>query len=252
MSDDDRSPADHLAALQTLLMSMEGIDSFLQQTADLASRAVEPPVSCGITSRHGRQPVTVSSSDGLAARLDERQYEVDGGPCLQAMATGEVVDVSDVGSEGRWPDYIGPARTMGVRSSLSMPLLVAGVSVGAVNLYDQRSPHAFDGVVRRDALAFVAQASTALALALRQWRSDEQAAQLEQALVSRSVIDQALGIVMSQQRCDAETAFAILRAHSQNNNVKLRDVAARLVARTSSGPAVPGPSSAGRSEPGPG
>jgi AmiR/NasT family two-component response regulator len=55
--------------------------------------------------------------------------------------------------------------------------------------------------------------------------------QLEQALSSRTVIDQAIGVIMGQQRCDAETAFALLRTHSQNNNLKLRDVAGDLITR---------------------
>jgi ANTAR domain len=68
----------------------------------------------------------------------------------------------------------------------------------------------------------------------------EDTAQLEQALSSRTVIDQALGILMAQQRCTSDDAFALLRAHPQNNNRKLHDVAADLITRVSGQPPGPG------------
>ena len=63
---------------------------------------------------------------------------------------------------------------------------------------------------------------------------------MEKALSSRTVIDQAIGILMGEQRCDAGTAFELLRTHSQNNNRKLRDVAIDLVTRVSGRPPVSG------------
>jgi GAF domain-containing protein len=127
------------------------------------------------------------------------------------------------------------AREQGLRSSLSLPLFVKDTSVGALNLYSFDRIHAFDDDARAHFEGFAAQASTALMLALRQAKHQATNQQLEAALVSRTVIDQALGIIMGQQRCTAHEAFDILRAHSQNNNIKLRDVAAQLVAHTSDG-----------------
>ncbi|WP_235737369.1 ANTAR domain-containing protein [Nocardioides alcanivorans] len=101
-----------------------------------------------------------------------------------------------------------------------------------MNFYSFDAPHDFTDSTRSLAELLAAQAATALFLAIRQIRSDETAAQLERALTFRSVIDQAIGIVMGQQRCGPEEAFALLRAHSQNNNKKLRTVAEDLVTRT--------------------
>jgi len=84
------------------------------------------------------------------------------------------------------------------------------------------------------------QATTALVLVLRNADQAQQSVQLEQALSSRTVIDQAIGILMAQQQGTAEEAFALLRAHSQNTNRKLRDVAADLITRVSGRAPAPG------------
>jgi GAF domain-containing protein len=234
-SSDEATPelVETFVALQTLLLTTEGIDSFLQEVAELAGQITLPSVSCGITAEYDGRPLTVASSDGRARALDESQYRLGEGTCLHAMRVGEVVDVPDTEVETRWPLYLQAAREQGLRSSLSLPLMVGNRSIGAVNVYCFDAKHDFDGETRRHADLFAAPASTALLLAFRQVKNTETTQQLENALSSRSVIDQALGIVMGQQRCSAEAAFALLRDHSQNNNKKLRLVAAELVARTS-------------------
>lgn len=89
-------------------------------------------------------------------------------------------------------------------------------------------PHAFDSHVDR-AQAFATQAAAALTVVVRQADQVRLSDQLRQALESRAVIDQALGIVMAQNRCDEAAAFAVLRNASQNRNKKLRDVAATVI-----------------------
>lgn len=76
---------------------------------------------------------------------------------------------------------------------------------------------------------------TKLVISLRD-RDQELAEQLQQALSSRSIIDQAIGVLMAQERCDAREAFELLRQHSQNNNRKLRDVAADVITRLTGHP----------------
>ena len=77
------------------------------------------------------------------------------------------------------------------------------------------------------------QAGPVVALALRRAAQEKRNDQLTAALSSRTVIDQAIGVLMAQERCSAERAFDLLRQHSQNTNRKLRDVAAALVAEVS-------------------
>lgn len=170
------------------------------------------------------------SSDTLAGHLDEAQYGAGVGPCLQAMETGTAVVADDFTDEARWGDYPGHVVASGIRSSMSLPLTVDGAPTGAFNLYSSSS-HAFGEQERRRAGIFADQASIALTLLSRQAGGATLNDQLRQALVSRTVIDQAIGIMMGQQQCDADAdaAFGLLRAASQRNNRKLRDIASDLV-----------------------
>jgi GAF domain-containing protein len=235
----DRSSAPDLvqtfSALQSLLLTAQGVDDFLTEVAKLAGNVARPAASCGITIRRLGQPLTVASSDQRAEQVDEAQYCAGTGPCLDALTSGAIIDVPDLTVDTRWADFRRHALAQGIRSSVSLPLSIDGSTVGALNLYGFR-PHAFDQAARQHAETFATQAATALALALRSIVQAEDTAQLEQALTSRTVIDQALGILMAQQRCTAEDAFALLRAHSQNNNLKLRDLAADLITRVSGQP----------------
>jgi GAF domain-containing protein len=228
-----------VGTLQSLLLNVEGVDTFLGELARLAADVVVPPASCGVTVRRDGRPLTAASSDARAERVDQVQYGFGEGPCLHTLSSGEVVDVSDLERDDRWPRYRVRALEEGVRSSLSLPLVVDGEPVGALNLYGFGV-----GVFaeeRQAAQAFAAQAAAALTLLLRQTRLTEDTAQLEQALASRTTIDQALGVLMAQQHCTADQAFSLLRSHSQHNNRKLRDVAADIVARVSGAAPEPAP-----------
>ncbi|HEY0816621.1 MAG TPA: GAF and ANTAR domain-containing protein [Pseudonocardia sp.] len=220
------------AELQQLLLATDGIDDFLQQLAHLAAAMLPGELSCGITVRRDRRPITVASSDERASQVDEIQYSHDRGPCLTSLANGQVVRIEDLAADDRWPDYQTPALAHGVRSSLSQPLHAEQKVIGALNLYATR-PRAFGPREETVAAGFADEASRALTLAVRLAERAEMSQNLQNALESRAVIDQALGIIMSQNRCTADEAFEILRATSQNRNVKLRDIAVALVVAVS-------------------
>src|SRR6185312_15103135 len=101
--------------------------------------------------------------------------------------------VEDMRDESRWGDYPELAAGVGVGSSLSLPLQVDGGTIGVLNLYSHE-PHGFDEALRHSFSVFAGQAAAALTMVLRQARQDELGAQLEQALSSRTIIDQAIGI----------------------------------------------------------
>jgi len=104
--------------------------------------------------------------------------------------------------------------------------------IGALNLYATR-PGAFGSEEQATAARFADEASRAITLAVRLAVRAEMSENLQHALASRAVIDQALGIIMGQNRCSADEAFDILRTTSQNRNIKLRDIAAATVAPVS-------------------
>jgi GAF domain-containing protein len=217
-----------LTELTNLLLATPSVDALLDDLARLASGVTTLAASCGITFRRNGDPVTAAASSALAADVDEVQYAQGDGPCLEAMRTRQVVTVSDLASEHRWGAYPTHAMSYGVRSSLSLPLSVDGDDDGAINLY-ATVPDAFGDAPRLAGELFAGQATAALTIARRMVRQAELTGQLRDALASRSVIDQALGILMEQERCDAGQAFDLLRSASQNRNRKLRDVAADIV-----------------------
>jgi GAF domain-containing protein len=225
--------------LFTLLMSTRSVEEVMSGIAGLAAGITRLPSSCGITLRRDHQPLTVASSDAFALAVDEVQYGIDQGPCLEAMSTGCVITVPDLTLERRWSNYPSQAIAFGVRSSLSLPLYAEGDPLGALNLYARRT-HAFSEPTDvAAATAMAAQGSAVLVVVLHKAQQVELTAQLREALVSRSVIDQAIGIIMAQQRCSDTQAFGILRSASQNRNRKLHDIATDIVTSVGGQPPEP-------------
>lgn len=234
-----REPSEALRTLYDLLLTAPEVESLLEEIAVLASAVVQPTVPCGITVHYGDEPMTVASSDDRAPMLDEEQYVVGEGPCLEALRTGQPVLVADQATDQRWAEYARRARARGVRSSLSLPLFVDGRSLGALNLYSDERVDAFgDTGTRQRALDFADRASVALTLTIRRHEQDRTARQLEEALASRTLINQAIGVLMAEQHCDAHVAFDLLRRQSQACNRKIREIAADLITRVTGGPPV--------------
>ncbi|MDT0260631.1 GAF and ANTAR domain-containing protein [Jatrophihabitans lederbergiae] len=213
---------------QNLLLDGPDVATFMQQIVNLASAIVSPSAQCGVTLRRDREISTIANSGDLAVRADEIQYGRGQGPCLEALHTGVVVSVPDLATDERWPDYRSHALTQGVRSSLSLPLTVQGATLGALNIYTSNQ-HDFTAGEIGHATAFAKQAATGLAIVLRHADQVKLEDQLREALATRAVIDQALGIVMGQRGCGAAEAFSVLREASQHRNRKLHDIAAELI-----------------------
>jgi GAF domain-containing protein len=217
-----------LSELAGLLLSTESVEQLLQGVAELAVRVIKPAATCGITLAQDDRVITAASADALACQLDEQQYEHESGPCLQSLGSGEVVEAADLVTEKRWDSYPTVAMAHGILAILSTPMIVKSKPVGVLNLY-ARTPRAFSVVDRQLASLLAGQAAIAVTAALRHYDEVTLSDHLRIALSSRAVIDQAIGIVMAQRRCDPATAFATLRTISQRRNIKLRTVAAELV-----------------------
>ncbi|MEU9212721.1 GAF and ANTAR domain-containing protein [Streptomyces sp. NPDC048415] len=226
----DRAEAAESSTLHQALARSDGVDTLLRDITERAVSAVEGAVASSVTVRRDGRLLTLAGSDGLPSGLDLRQYENGDGPCVQAAREDEEQHVPVLSEETRWPSYVEYARSLGVRSVLAVPLAVDGETDAALNLYAVEED-AFRG--RREiARAFAESASTAINAALRIERERAGPDDVRTALLSRSVIDQAIGILMAQERCTAQTALAVLRRASQDSNVKLRDLCGDLVART--------------------
>ncbi|HEU0089294.1 MAG TPA: GAF and ANTAR domain-containing protein [Pseudonocardiaceae bacterium] len=218
--------------LQQLLLDTEDITEFLNEVVRYTANTLAPGLSCGMTVDRDGTPLTVASSDALARALDEVQYGHDCGPCLTAMRSGTSVIITDLATDDRWGDYRLDALAHGMASALSLPLDAGPGVRGALNIY-AKQPQVFGAERQHQAEALVAEASRALRLAVRLTDQVQLSRHLEAAMASRSVIDQAIGVIMGQNRCTAAAAFEILRRASSHRNIKLRDVANEIVTRIS-------------------
>jgi len=216
--------------LTALVLATKSLEGFLGALAEAAMAYAPQSAGCGITLERRGRPLTVASVGARALNLDEKQYGQDDGPCLEALRTGHEVSVPDMLAETRWGAYPAYAVAMGAHSSLSLPIAPRTHTAGALNLYAAQ-PDAFADADMRALRSIASQATGAIALAQRTADIQEFADDLQIALRSRSVIDQAIGVIMVQQRCGPGRAFELLRSASQHRNVKLRELCAQLIAR---------------------
>jgi hypothetical protein len=207
--------------------SIRDLDTTL---TDLVSAAVEmvPGAVGGGLSRTERGAARSShATDEVIGRLDERQSELNQGPCIVAAddppEDGAVVAVDLAGADAdRWPGFAPAAVELGYRSMLATHLGTRpGGPRSALNLY-AHEPDAFDAEARVTAGLFAVQAATVL------YGADE-AQMLGRAVDSRDEIGQAKGILMERFTLDADEAFEMLVSSSQETNVKLVTVARWLI-----------------------
>jgi GAF domain-containing protein len=218
-------------ALESLADAIEREDSIevlLQRVCQQVLLAIPDVDMAGVTlmGRHG--PQTAACTDRAVVEVDAEQYRAGAGPCLQAAATGEIVRVDVESAQQRWPEFARAAREAGVGSYLSAPLFIDAEYQGAMNLYSE-APHGYHEL---DA-TILELYTTAVEGNLRTWQrylaTRTLTEQLRTALESRPIIDQAKGIIMVLHGFDADQAFASLVEQSQRHNIKLRDVAERMV-----------------------
>jgi GAF domain-containing protein len=227
-------PTGILTELTLALQSPASFEAAMNEVVTLAERRI-PGVGAASITLIDDGAGTVASTETLATELDERQYSAGWGPCLYAGEFGQLARMDDSANETRWPDFAEAAVAAGVGSSLSAPLPSQQHISGALNLYAYE-PHAFDEPSSRLAESFAAHVALMLAQAFNYTDASRQAATLQEAMHSRAVIEQAKGILMAARECGADEAFDILVRQSQTRHVKLRDVAAQLVAQASGHP----------------
>src|SRR4051812_10387581 len=126
---------DAFAQLGRIVLGEQPLVSILEQVVHLAKQVLPAPVEASITFITGDDPVTVAFTGQTALELDERQYEAERGPCLDAAASGQLVSIPDMTTETRWPRFAQTAVEHGIRSSLSIPLPVQREVTGALNFY---------------------------------------------------------------------------------------------------------------------
>lgn len=197
----------------------------------------DAPAWCAVTLLRKRKASTAAASGLEAQALDELQNSFTDGPCMSAIRADTVIRAGDLRSDGRWPEYAAAAQEQGVRAVLGLPFRLDDEAKAGLNVYSA-TPHDFDPSTVESIVLHVDQASSALRLAVRQALHSDTARDLRAAMESRTVIDLAVGILMGRNRCSQEEAVEILKRASNHRNVKLRDLAAELVASVSAAPST--------------
>lgn len=173
------------------------------------------------------RPVTVPNE--LTRKLESVEEAHQQGPCIDAFRDGEVVVVNQLDDQAhQWPDWCKAASEMGVHAVLGVPLRVHERSLGAMNIYNLEAREWRDGEIRvARVLCDMAASYVANASALNQAQRTTE--QLQEALESRIIIEQAKGVLAAEQRITIDEAFVVLRRHSRNHGVSLRAVAHAVV-----------------------
>ena len=223
---------DLLRDLTRVVLADRALEEVLTEITEIAARGIPGAESVSTTLMRGEKPFTAAYSGDMALQADELQYAEGFGPCMDAGRGGVVLRVDDMLTEQRWPKYAARVSAAGVRSSLSVPLPYQGNAIGALNVYSSE-PRAF---VSPESLSAGHDCAEAMAVAVvnaaAHHRLSEQARNMQLAMETRAVIEQAKGVLMAQRGVDAEQAFEILRDASQRYNRKLRDIAVGIVEST--------------------
>lgn len=197
----------------------------------LAAEEVPGCAGAGAMIWLGADVVQAAASHPDVGALLELQKVLRDGPQWQACQSGQPVVIRDTLTEDRWPRYVPVALGHGVRSSLAVPLGI-GSTVLTIGLEAVR-PHVFDQPAAERAewlaLMLAEQFAVAAGNTERYEAAAREAAQLRRAIDSRGVVSEAKGMLMQAYGCDAATAFAKLREASQQSQLKLAEIARRLI-----------------------
>lgn len=220
------------ARMSGLLLSDQTVQTALQLVTSLALDTISGASGAGVTliDVDGRRTSAAATSD-LVAEADRLQYELDEGPCLTACADRELVRIDDLAQETRWPRWTEVALPLGLRSSLSVPMVAPDRVLGAIKVYGQE-PNAFTAASEALLTRFAAQATILLANVQSLEQADRLSDSLQQALSARNVIATATGILMERFRLTEEQAFLRLVADAGHGRRELVDEATAVVARS--------------------
>jgi hypothetical protein len=204
------------------LSAEDGADAMLTRVVELACRWVpgaEQASVCQIPRDRGKLR-TLATTDKTARACDKLQRDTGQGPAVDATVEHTPIHVHDLVLERRWRSFTVQARDLGIRSILACELPLTRGGAATLSVYSSR-PSAFSAMAELIAPVFASRASIALAYT-------DQIANLRTAIDSRKVIGEAIGILMERHRLTDDQAFERLISASQNQHIKLRDIAARI------------------------
>ena len=225
--------AQALRALSQFLVADRSMGDTLLRVSEITIDALQPATMAGISLLgDDGNPTTGVFTDEAAPAIDAAQYHAGRGPSLDAWRPKRVGVLNDIeASVEDYPEFAREAEAHGVKSSLSLPLVAGDEGLGALNLYAPAGA-TFSSEDQALGLELAAAAAIVLANASAYWQASQLSEQLTEAMRSRAVIEQAKGMLMARlPALTPDDAFDMLRRASQRENVKLREVAQRMVDR---------------------
>lgn len=169
-----------------------------------------------------------ASTDRGAQILEVLQETTGRGPCVSSLIGDEVIVVDDIADDERWPDLRPVLMENGIRGILGVPIHIAGVPIGSLNVY-HREAYKWDSSDVNALLAFDRLVERLLSSAVLATRNEELVGQLEQALAARITIDRAVGVLMGLDDVDAPEAFERIRKSARSSRRPIREVAAEVL-----------------------
>jgi GAF domain-containing protein len=221
-------PRAAFAELSKIMLGAQPLSETLSRVAELAKQTIPGAAEVSVTLMQDGTVTSVSFTGPLAVQLDERQYEAGFGPCMEAALSGATIPIDDTAHSGTYPDFGRIAVRHGITHTMSIGLPVERRTVGALNVYGT-GEGPFDETTAELATAFASYAAVAVANAGLYASTATLAGNLQKALDSRAVIDQAKGILMGGHHCSPDAAFDLLVRQSRDTNRKLRDIAQDIV-----------------------
>jgi GAF domain-containing protein len=172
----------------------------------------------------------VTATSEQITEIERVQEEDQNGPCVDAYRNNKPITVADVVADGRWPAYSETATSHGIHAVLGYPLTYNERSIGSINVYNSQPKEWNDDDL--DLLGVLADMATAYLVRMSELaESKKLSGQLQHALDSRVLIEQAKGKLAGEHGISVDEAFELLRNHSRTNNIKLADLSDAVVNR---------------------
>jgi GAF domain-containing protein len=185
--------------------------------------------AAGLLLTDGQDMLQVVAASSERTRLLELfQLQTDQGPCVDCFRTGQPMSVADLPAAGRWPRFTAAAAEVGFAAVHALPMRLRDEVIGALNLFDT-SPGALAESKLRIGQALADVATIGLLQQRAISRRDALTEQLQTALNSRVLIEQAKGVLAERLQVDMAEAFAVLRGDARSHNRRLSELAQAIV-----------------------
>ncbi len=211
----------------TMVADFDVID-FLQVLTDRSAQLLDVSAAGLLLADHRGELRAVAASSEAVRLLELLQVQLGQGPCLDCFRSGRAVTATDLGGDQRWPRFAEAAAEAGFCAVQSLPMRLRAQVIGALNLF-RAAPGEFDPVNAAVGQALADVATIGLLHERNMRRRDTLNEQLQAALNSRVIVEQAKGKLAERLDLDMDQAFSVLREHARARNLRLSELARAFI-----------------------